>query len=67
MTQAAAIAMEHVLWSAEQGMSPLDVLRAIGEPWEWAFNPTTSYVVSRIERAWERVSVPAKQGLRVVA
>jgi hypothetical protein len=56
MTDADEIAVEHIIWAAENGQSPRDVLASIGEPWKWGFEPSTGYVVGRLVRSLEWIS-----------
>lgn len=50
--QASAIAVEHVLWAKERGLSPIDIFGSVGMPWSTLREPSWDDAVLALSRTW---------------
>jgi hypothetical protein len=49
---ASTIAIEHVLWAKERGLSPLDIFRLVGMRWTSLREPSWDDAVLALSRTW---------------
>lgn len=64
---ASAIAVEHVLWAVQAGLSPFEVIQATGLAWPSLGNPDWHDAVLALSCAWRRLSAAQIPPLRRAA
>ena len=49
------VAVDHIIWSLEHGLSPHDAIEAIGWLWDGALAPTWNDVEQLLVETWRRL------------
>lgn len=64
---ASTIAVEHVLWAVQSGVSPFELIQATGMTWSSLRDPDWHDAVLALSSAWRRLSAAPVPPLRRAA